>query len=64
MSFVTRKPVFGVCDQVRLEPACLAIETSQSLEILEIASIGNILSKQRTLKVLIRLREYIWFNLL
>ena len=28
MSLVTRKPVFGVCDQVRLKLACLATETS------------------------------------
>ena len=24
MSLVTRKPVFGVCDQGRLKPACAA----------------------------------------
>ena len=28
MSLVTRKPVFGVCDQVRLKPACSASEAS------------------------------------
>ena len=28
MSFVTRKPVFGLCDQLRLKPACSAEETS------------------------------------
>ena len=28
LSLVTRKPVFGVCDQVRLKPACLATKTS------------------------------------
>ena len=28
MSPVMRKPVFGVCDQVRLKPACSATETS------------------------------------
>ena len=27
-SHVTRKPVFGVCDQVRLKPVCYATETS------------------------------------
>ena len=27
MSLVTRKPVFGGCDQVRLKPACAATET-------------------------------------
>ena len=28
MSLVTRKPVFGVCDQGRLKPACTATETN------------------------------------
>ena len=28
MSHVTRKPVFGVCNQGRLKPACSATETS------------------------------------
>ena len=28
LSLVTRKPVFGVCDQLRLKPACSATETS------------------------------------
>ena len=28
MSLVTRKPVFGVCDQGRLKPACSGTETS------------------------------------
>ena len=28
MSHVTRKPVFDVCDQVRLKPACSADESS------------------------------------
>ena len=56
MSLVTRKSVFGVCDQVRLKPAYSATGTSQSLEILALASIGIILSRQRTTKVLIRLR--------
>ena len=28
MDHVTSKPVFGVCDQVRLKPACSATETS------------------------------------
>ena len=51
-----KQPVFGVCDQVRLKPVCSATETSQSLEILDLASIGIILSRQRTRKALIRLR--------
>ena len=36
-----------MCDQVRLNPACSAIETSESLEILNLASIGIILSRQQ-----------------
>ena len=45
MSLVTRKPVFEVFDQVRLKPVCSAIETSKGLEILDLGSIGIILSK-------------------
>ena len=45
MSLVTRKPVFGVCDQIRLKPACLHVKTKDI-----------ILSKQRITKALIRLR--------
>ena len=55
MSLVTKKPVFGVCDQLRFKPACSATETSQGLEILDIASIDIVLSKQQTTKALIRL---------
>ena len=55
MSHVTRKPVFGVCDQLRLKPACSADETSQGLAILAIASRGVLLSCQQTTMVLIRL---------
>ena len=58
MSLVTRKPVFGVSDQVRLKPVCTAIETSWRLEILNVETTGIILSKQRITKVLIRLRGY------
>ena len=32
-----RKPVYGVCDQVRLKPACSATEDSQGLEVLYLA---------------------------
>ena len=46
-SLVTRKPVFGVCDLVRLKPVCSATETTQGLEILDIASTGII----RTIQV-------------
>ena len=38
-----RKPIFGVCDQVRLKPACSATETSYSLEILYSERYGIIL---------------------
>ena len=50
LSLVTRKPVFGVCDQVRLEPACSATETTQRLEISDIEIKDIILSRQRTNK--------------
>ena len=56
MSLITRKHVFGVSDQVRHKPVCAATEASQSLEILDIASMDIILSNQRTTKALIRLR--------
>ena len=55
VSHVTRKPVFGVCDQVRLKPVCSATVTSYGLEISAIASRGIRLSRQRTKKALIRL---------
>ena len=34
MGMVAKKPVFRVCNQVRLKPACLATETSLNVEIL------------------------------
>ena len=46
----------NIFDQVWLKPACPATEASYNLETLDIASIHIILSKQRTTKVLIRLR--------
>ena len=49
LSLVTRKPVFGVFDQVRLKPA-------YSHEIANIETGDIILSRQRTTNVLIRLR--------
>ena len=55
LSLVTRKPVFGVSDQVRLTPACSATETRQTLGILDIETRGIKLSKQRTIKALISL---------
>ena len=51
-----RKPVFGVCNQVRHKLACSATETTYSLEISAIVRRDIILSRQRTTKVLIRLR--------
>ena len=42
--------------QARLKPACSTTETSWTLESLDLARIYFILSKQRTTKVLIRLR--------
>ena len=56
LSLVMRNPVFRVCDQVRLKLACSATETSTSLEILDLESLGIILSRQWTTKMLIRLR--------
>ena len=56
MSFVTRKPVFGISDQVRLKPACSVTEVSQRLEISYTETRGIILSRQRITKALIRLR--------
>ena len=53
MSHVTRKPVFGVCEQLILKPACSATETSLGLEIYAIANRGIIRSRQRTIKTLI-----------
>ena len=44
MSHVTTKPAFGVCDQLRLKPACSATETSLDLEISVLASRGIVLS--------------------
>ena len=52
LSLVTR-----VGDLVRLKPTCTATEASWRLEILDIETRGIILSRQRTTKVLIRLRK-------
>ena len=57
MSLVTRKPVFRVCDQVRHKLACTATEAKQRLGMLDKEIGGIILSRQRTTKVLIRLRN-------
>ena len=47
MGLVTRKSVFGVCDQVRLKLACTATEARWRLEISDIETRGTILSRQR-----------------
>ena len=48
-----------VCDKVR--PGCSATETSERLETLGLATIGIILPKQQTTKLLIRLCGYtVW----
>ena len=41
-----RKPVFGVCDRVRLKLACTATGARWRLEILDIETRGIILSRQ------------------
>ena len=41
-----RKPVSRVFDQVRLKPLCLATETSENLEILDLANIDIVLFRQ------------------
>ena len=56
LSYVMRKPVFGFCNQVRLKPACSATDSSKSLGILDIESVRTILSMQRKIQALIRLR--------
>ena len=56
LSHVTRKPDFGMCDKMRLKPACSADKIRSGLEISAIASRGITLSRQRTTNALIRLR--------
>ena len=50
------KPAFGICDKVRLKPACSATETSLSFEILDMENTGFTLSRKWTIMALIRLR--------
>ena len=50
LSHVTRKADFGVWDQVRFKPVYSVTETSLSLESLDLARIGLMLSRQRTTK--------------
>ena len=62
MNHGMRKPVFGVCDQVRLKPACSATETSKRLEILHIETTDIIPSCQQTTKAVIRMRECVGWS--
>ena len=55
MSLVTRKPVFGICNQGRLKVACL-IQKLARVENMDITIKGIVLSRQWTTKALIRLR--------
>ena len=59
LSLVTRKPVFGVSDQVRLKPACLASEASWRLDIsdIETRDILSINEKLPMTRVHLRLTE-------
>ena len=45
MSLITRRPVFGICDQVSHKPACAAKEARQRLEISDIETRGIIQSR-------------------
>ena len=56
MSLITRKPVFGVCNQGRLKPACAVREAMLRLEISGIETRGIISTRQRTTKALNSLR--------
>ena len=53
MSHVRTKPVFGVCDQLILKPACSATKTSLGLEMSSLGSRDIVLSRQRTTKAVI-----------
>ena len=44
MSYVLRKPVFGVSDQVRHNPGCTATEDGYMLEMSDLGSRWNVLS--------------------
>ena len=46
MSLITRKPVLGIWDLVRLKPACTATEVRWRREILDIETKGIILPRQ------------------
>ena len=59
VSLVTRKPVFGVFEHVRLKPVCSVKEASYNHEITNIETRGIKLSRQRTTKALTSLRRLI-----
>ena len=44
LGLVARKPVFGVCGQVKLNPSCSATATSKRVDVLHIACLVIILS--------------------
>ena len=56
LSLVRRKPVFGACDQARLNRPAQPQKLDRYLKTLDIETRGIILSRQRTTKALIRLR--------
>ena len=47
-----RKPVFGVCNQVRFKPACSTAEASKRIETMGIEIRGIIPSRERITKML------------
>ena len=57
MSRVVRKLVFGVLDQVRFKATVAGTYASQRPGTLDIETGDSVLSRQRTTKALIRLRE-------
>ena len=48
LSHAMRKCVFGISDQVRFKPASSATQTSYIIEILDLVTVGILLSRQRT----------------
>ena len=44
LSLIVRKPVLGVCDQVRHKPGCTTTEDDYRLEILDLGSRGIVLT--------------------
>ena len=46
MSLITRKPVFGFCDQVRLKPACSATEASLQFDAYQLLCLRGLLEDE------------------